>query len=128
MAERTINPMLRQVLELGPTLVFFVLYLRIRDDVFVWGEPERIGFALQSLVRRADFDTATVETWAAPWIARHKALWKNGPAIDPVAYVPIENAKQVMRAVVTAISMERVPPPPADASRTHLLRALAAMR
>ena len=96
--------------------------------VFVWGEPERIGFALQSLVRRADFDAAAVEAWAAPWIARHKALWKDGPAIDPVAYVPIENAKQVMRATVAAISMELTPPPPVADSRLHLLRALGTMR
>lgn len=102
--------------------------LERNPGVFVWGEPERIGFALQSLVRRADFDAAAVEAWAAPWIARHKALWKDGPAIDPVAYVPIENAKQVMRAAVAAISMELTPPPPAVESRLHLLRALATMR
>ena len=34
MAEKTINPVLKQVLELGPTLAFFLIYLRIRDDTF----------------------------------------------------------------------------------------------
>lgn len=38
MAERKINPLLKQVLELGPTLAFFLLYMQIKDESFViWG-------------------------------------------------------------------------------------------
>ena len=96
--------------------------------VFTWGEPERIGYALHSLVRRADFDAASIEAWAGTWVARHRDLWKGGPAIDPTRYPPLENAKHVMRALVVAISLELKPPAPADATRLHLLRALGTMR
>lgn len=51
MAEpKTINPILKQVLELGPPLLFFVIYLRIRDDVFTWGGVEYTGFIVATLV------------------------------------------------------------------------------
>ncbi len=51
MAEpKTINPILKQVLELGPPLLFFVIYLRIRDDVFIWGGVEYTGFIVATLV------------------------------------------------------------------------------
>ncbi|SMY08677.1 inner membrane-spanning protein YciB [Flavimaricola marinus] len=50
MAERSINPFVKQVLELGPTLVFFLLYLRIRDETFLWGETEYSGFIVATLI------------------------------------------------------------------------------
>jgi len=51
MAEpRAINPILKQVLELGPTLAFFVLYVRIKDDVFTIAGTEYTGFIVAALV------------------------------------------------------------------------------
>ncbi|SLN22124.1 inner membrane-spanning protein YciB [Pseudooctadecabacter jejudonensis] len=50
MSERTVNPVLKQVLELGPTIAFFLLYLRIRDDVFTIGGTEYTGFIVATIV------------------------------------------------------------------------------
>ncbi len=47
---RKINGALKQVLELGPPVVFFLIYLRIRDDVFEWGGTEYSGFIVATLV------------------------------------------------------------------------------
>lgn len=47
---REINPILKQVLELGPTLAFFVLYIRIKDDVFTFGSTEYSGFIVSAVV------------------------------------------------------------------------------
>ena len=44
MAKRTINPWLKQALELGPPLLFFVAYLQVRDEVYVLGGTEYSGF------------------------------------------------------------------------------------
>ncbi|WP_116087104.1 inner membrane-spanning protein YciB [Tropicimonas sp. IMCC34011] len=44
MAARKINPWLKQALELGPPLLFFVGYLRIKDDSFLVGGTEYDGF------------------------------------------------------------------------------------
>lgn len=49
MAERKINGFLKQVLELGPTLAFFVLYLRIKEQTFTWGGTEYSGFIVAAL-------------------------------------------------------------------------------
>ena len=50
MAEKTINPVVKQVLELGPTLAFFLIYLRIRDDTFTFGGTEYTGFIVSALI------------------------------------------------------------------------------
>lgn len=47
---KPINPILKQVLELGPTVAFFLIYLRIRDDTFVIGGMEYTGFIIAALV------------------------------------------------------------------------------
>ncbi len=47
---KTINPILKQVLELGPPLLFFVIYLRIRDDVFTFGGTDYSGFIVATLI------------------------------------------------------------------------------
>ncbi|MDG1867585.1 MAG: septation protein IspZ [Yoonia sp.] len=50
MAEQQINPVLKQLLELGPTLIFFLIYLRIKDDVFTFAGTEYTGFIVATLV------------------------------------------------------------------------------
>ena len=48
--EKDINPILKQVLELGPTLVFFLLYLRMRDHTYTFGGTEYSGFIVSTIV------------------------------------------------------------------------------
>ncbi|WP_431299127.1 inner membrane-spanning protein YciB [Tabrizicola sp. BL-A-41-H6] len=50
MAGKTINPVLKQVLELGPTLVFFAIYMWIKEDKFQIGGTEYSGFIVAALV------------------------------------------------------------------------------
>lgn len=53
MAERKpkeINMVLKQVLELGPTIAFFLLYLRIQDDTFTFHGTEYSGFIVAAVV------------------------------------------------------------------------------
>jgi intracellular septation protein len=50
MAEKTINPVLKQVLELGPTVAFFLIYLRIKDDTFTISGTEYSGFIIAALI------------------------------------------------------------------------------
>ena len=50
MAERKINPVLKQVLELGPTLIFFLVYMRIKDESFVLNGVTYSGFIVAALV------------------------------------------------------------------------------
>ena len=50
MAEKTINPVLKQVLELGPTLAFFLIYLRIKDETYTFAGTDYTGFIVAALV------------------------------------------------------------------------------
>jgi intracellular septation protein len=50
MAERKINPILKQVLELGPTLVFFLIYMRIKDSTYTLGGTTYSGFIVAALI------------------------------------------------------------------------------
>ncbi len=50
MAERKINPVLKQALELGPTLVFFGIYMWIKDESFTLGAVEYSGFIVAAMV------------------------------------------------------------------------------
>lgn len=50
MNEKSVNPVLKQVLELGPTVIFFLIYLRIKDDVYSIGDTEYSGFIVATLV------------------------------------------------------------------------------
>ncbi|MFN4154672.1 MAG: inner membrane-spanning protein YciB [Paracoccaceae bacterium] len=50
MAERKINGVVKQVLELGPTLAFFAIYLWIKEDSFTIAGTEYSGFIVAALV------------------------------------------------------------------------------
>jgi len=48
--ERKVNPLLKQVLELGPTIAFFLIYLRLRDQSFAFAGNEYSGFIVATLI------------------------------------------------------------------------------
>lgn len=63
MAERKINPILKQVLELGPTVVFFLIYMRIKDQTFILGATEYSGFIVAALILVPLLLVATLILW-----------------------------------------------------------------
>ncbi len=50
MSARPVSPLLKQALELGPTILFFLLYLRIKDDSFTIAGRDYSGFIVATLV------------------------------------------------------------------------------
>jgi intracellular septation protein len=63
MAERKINPILKQVLELGPTVVFFLIYMRIKDESYSFGATEYSGFIVAALILVPLLLVATLILW-----------------------------------------------------------------
>jgi intracellular septation protein len=61
---RPINPVLKQVLELGPTIAFFLVYLRLRDDSFSLGGVEYSGFIVATLIFVPILLVAMAVLWA----------------------------------------------------------------
>ena len=50
MAEKKINGFLKQTLELGPTLVFFLIYMKIKDQTYAIGGTDYSGFIVAAVV------------------------------------------------------------------------------
>lgn len=50
MAEKSVSPVVKQVLELGPTIAFFLIYLRIKEEVYVIGGTEYSGFIVATVI------------------------------------------------------------------------------
>jgi len=98
------------------------------DGVFTWGENDRMALALHSAVRRDDADAAALEAWVSYWVEEHRAMWSKGPQVDPRVFVQVENAKQVMRSLHAALSMDATPTPGGAAAAKTLVVALAKMR
>ncbi|MGD9862182.1 MAG: inner membrane-spanning protein YciB [Pseudodonghicola sp.] len=48
--KKDLNPILRQVLELGPTVVFFLLYMKLREQSFMIGGTEYSGFIVATVL------------------------------------------------------------------------------
>ena len=50
MVEQKINPILKQVLEFGPTIIFFIVYLRIKDGTYSFQGVDYSGFIVATLL------------------------------------------------------------------------------
>jgi intracellular septation protein len=50
MSEKKLSPWVKQALELGPTLIFFVVYMRIKEESFVLAGTTYSGFIVAALV------------------------------------------------------------------------------
>ena len=50
MTERKINPVLKQTLELGPTIAFFLIYIWIKDETYTFAGTDYSGFIVSALV------------------------------------------------------------------------------
>ena len=50
MAEKPVNAVMKQVLELGPTIAFFLIYLKIKDRTFTLAGAEYSGFIVATLI------------------------------------------------------------------------------
>ena len=50
MSAKPINPILKQVLEMGPTLAFFLLYIKIKDNTYTIAGTDYSGFIVAAVV------------------------------------------------------------------------------
>jgi hypothetical protein len=98
------------------------------STVFSWGENDRMALAVQSAVRRSDADGAALTRWLDHWVGQHKTLWAGGPHVDPRQFALVENAKQVLRSLHTALAMEAKPTPAGDSARQAVLSVLSKTR
>ena len=99
--------------------------LRTAGVVYAWGEDERLALALLSLTQRSDFDPKPFDAWLAALAAENASLWKNGPHIDPAAFVPVRAQRQALVHLAALLAREEKAP---EAFRKSLNAALAKLR
>lgn len=63
MAEKTIHPMLKTLLEMGPIVAYFVLYSRMKDNVYTVGGTEYDGFIMVTAIFIPMILIATAALW-----------------------------------------------------------------
>ena len=96
--------------------------------VFTHAEAERLAATLVSLVRRTDFDAASLDPWLQRFPALEKELWAKSPP-DAAALDASENARHLLQAFYVLLSL----PEPAAAgsqaaAREKALATLAKIR
>ena len=68
MSAKPINPILKQVLELGPTLAFFLLYIKIKDNTYTIAGTDYSGFIVSAVV----FIPVLLAAMAVLWLLTKK--------------------------------------------------------
>jgi hypothetical protein len=94
--------------------------LRLAPVTFFTGEDERIARVPISLVRRDDADTAGFETW----LGDMSVLARFPTAPTSASLRAMTNARHVLSALSTELSVDARPSPGADAARAALKAAL----
>lgn len=97
------------------------------DGVLVWGEDERVAAVLASLARREDFDQAAFGAWLDAVVERGKALWANGPLVDPGSFARVQNVKSMLRGLFVQLSADEAGGDGVVEVRRRVLAALTAM-
>jgi hypothetical protein len=101
--------------------------LRSAGLVFVWGENERLGRAVESLVLRPDFDRGAFAAWLAAIQDDGKRLWENGPAIDPGRFPGVQNAKVLLLSLYAGLALRGSAHPEVEPARVEILRCIDAL-
>jgi hypothetical protein len=96
--------------------------------VFTHAEDERLAAALVSVVRRPDFDPASLDPWLERFVSLEKQVWTKMPP-DGATLDASQNARNLLRSFYALVSL----PDPAAAggqaaAREKALAALAKIR
>jgi hypothetical protein len=93
--------------------------------VFTWGEDERLGQVVRSIVRRQDLEGPQFDAWLGVADALRKSVWVKAPAIQPETFMHAQNLTNVLRAAHVALSADADLSRDAQAARERLLKVIA---
>ena len=66
---------------------------------------------MQSLVLRADLDSAAFTRFLAALAEPGEHLWDKGPLVDPARYAATQNAKDLLRSLYVKLASRQPPGP-----------------
>lgn len=80
-----------------------------RDPRSTPAEDERLAAALMSVMRRPDFDPASLYPWLARFVAIEKRVWQQSPP-EAAALDAAQNARNLLRSLHLLLSMPQPDP------------------
>lgn len=83
--------------------------------VFTHAEDERLAAALLSVMRRPDFDPASLEPWLEPFVALEKSVWQQSPP-EATALDAAQNARNLLRSLHLLLALPKPDPTPGQLS------------
>ena len=79
--------------------------------VFTHAEDERLAAALLSVMRRPDFDAASLEPWLERFAALEKSVWQQSPP-EATALDAAQNARNLLRSLHLLLVLPKPDPTP----------------
>lgn len=101
--------------------------LRQSGQVFVFGENERLGAVILSLILRSDFDQQAFDSWLSNFVTQGNALWKSRQ-LDVSEFASVQNAKDLLRSLLAQLDSIEQPEAAAQRARRSLLDSLKQLR
>ena len=96
--------------------------LATANEVFLYGEQDRLANVVAVIVSRADFDLDGFQSWLADLDAKDRTVWKDlPPKLQPLTQ--FQNDSYMLRAVVPQI-LQRQSTPASLAAQQALLKSL----
>ncbi len=93
-----------------------------RTPVFTHAEDERLAAALLSVVRRPDFDPATLDSWLERFAVLEERVWQQSPP-EAKSLDAAQNARNLLRSLHLLLAMPQPDPTPGQrAARENPLR------
>jgi hypothetical protein len=95
--------------------------------VFTHAEDERLAAAVLSVVRRPDFEAASLNAWLERFVTLEKNVWKKTPP-DPADLDTSQNARNLLRSLHLLLMYPKPEPTAGQlASRERVLETLQAI-
>ena len=93
--------------------------LATADEVFTYGEQDRLANAVAVMTGRTDFDSESFKSWLSELDRVDQATWKDTPP-KLAALLRFENNSYFLRGLVTQISQRPATPASAEAKKVVL--------
>jgi hypothetical protein len=93
---------------------------------WTWGEDDRLAAAALSILKRDDYDAATLDGWLDRFVAPWQSVLRDPLALDPARFAAVKNGRNILTALEVQIGTS-APFPAAEKERKAILTALRRM-
>ncbi|HUD70326.1 MAG TPA: DUF2785 domain-containing protein [Dongiaceae bacterium] len=118
----------RNLAPAGQRRILGAVALKAGGSTTFWsyGEDDRLAAAVLSILKRDDYDAATLDGWLDRFVAVWQTAWQDPLAIDPARYAAAKNGRDLLAALELQIATS-APFAAAEKTRAALLTTLRRM-